>query len=73
MNYSLASDYSTSLNLYSCELQFNPVEKDRIMHALSVYAYLKEKNVNIESEIKVNNLIDWFDPQKSFLFRKKQL
>ena len=54
---------STSLNLYSYELQVNPVERDGITHALSMYSYLKKKNVNIESETKVNNLINWFDSQ----------
>ena len=62
---------STSLNSYSCELQFNPLERDWITHALSVYGYLKKKNVNIESEIKVNQLIDWFDPHKKKYYTGK--
>ena len=62
---------STSLNQYSCEVQLNPAEIDRITHALSVYVYLKDKNVNIESETKVNNLINCFDPYKIILIKVK--
>ena len=61
---------STSWNPYSCELQFNPFAKDGL-HMINACTIIIWKNVNTESETKVNYLINWFVPQKIILIHRK--
>ena len=59
-------------NPYSCELKFNLLTRDgQRMHGTCT-GYSKDKNVNIESETKVNHLMTNSMHKKYFLYGQKR-